>query len=71
MTGVDERPGTDAFDAIEFLAVAQERGVRVARDGRHVRVDPGSASWRDWLTFATAAEDHEDEILEALEPRRN
>lgn len=68
MVGVEQRGGVDRFDAMEFLALARERGVAVARDGRHIRVEPGSASWRDWLSLAATAEDHEDEILGALPP---
>ena len=55
-----------AFDAVAFLASARERGVAVAREGQHVKVEPGSANWRDWISFAAAAEDHEPEILAAL-----
>ncbi len=66
MAGVEQQGGVGRFDAMEFLALARERGVSVARDGRHVKVEPGSASWRDWLALAAAAEDHEDEILGAL-----
>ena len=66
MAEVDQGSGIGRFDALEFLAIARERGVSVARDGGGVKVEPGSASWRDWLTLAAAAEDHEDEILGAL-----
>ena len=58
--------GAGGFDAVVFLATARERGVAVAREGQHVRVEPGSANWRDWISFAAAAEDHEPEILAAL-----
>ncbi len=66
MAEVDQHSEMGRFDAMAFLAIARERGVSVAHDGRRIKVEPGSASWRDWLTLAAAAEDHEDEILGAL-----
>jgi hypothetical protein len=56
----------DAFDARAWLTYARERGLLVAREDGHVTVGLGSASWRDWVAFATLAEDNERAILEVL-----
>jgi len=66
MAGIEQQSLVGRFDAMEFLALARERGVNVARDGSHVKVELGSASWRDWLALSAAAEDHEAEILGAM-----